>query len=253
MSTIDRVDASTRVAHRVYARLSHSRGLYEHCGDGVHAPVLPAQRMQGSAGAATRDPLVAAKSESVRSQRQQHFRWAVRIRLLWAIRHSRRTPVAAVSETALIARRASGSRRCPRSLARIGEELRPDRGRDRRARRKRQSREVAYPAVTGTRHTREPIGFSSVDARSPWRGITASSRASRSGRSPTVSVALRRRSRRTSTTRPARRRGRSRPATWAYAAAAARIRSRATARATRTPIASAAIPARSTGAGPGTW
>ena len=65
MSTIDRVDASTRVAHRVYARLSHSRGLYEHCGDGVHAPVLPAQRMQGSAGAATRDPLVAAKSESV--------------------------------------------------------------------------------------------------------------------------------------------------------------------------------------------
>ena len=46
----------------------------------------------------------------------------------------------------------------------------------------------------------EPVGFSSAAGRSPWRVITASSRVSRSGRSPIVSVARPRRSRRTSTT-----------------------------------------------------
>ena len=65
-----------------------------------------------------------------------------------------------------------------------------------------------------TRQTSEPAGFSSAAGRSPWRAITASSRASRSGRSPTGSVALRRRSRHVSTIRPARRRGLSSCATW---------------------------------------
>ena len=50
------------------------------------------------------------------------------------------------------------------------------------------------------RQPREWIGFSSVDGRSPWRGITASLRVSRSDRSPTVSAARPRRSRRTFTT-----------------------------------------------------
>ena len=51
-------------------------------------------------------------------------------------------------------------------------------------------------------------------------------------------------------TRPARRHGRSRRATGASVGAAARRPARATARATRTPIASAAIPGRSSGNGP---
>ena len=50
-----------------------------------------------------------------------------------------------------------------------------------------------------------------VAGRSPWRGAPARSRASRSGRSPTVSVTRRRRSRRTSRPASRRRRGRSRP------------------------------------------
>ena len=66
--------------------------------------------------------------------------------------------------------------------------------------------------VRRPRRRRYPVGFWSVAGRSPWRATTASSRASRSGRSPSVSAARRRRSRRTSMTRPARRRGRSRPA-----------------------------------------
>ena len=85
--------------------------------------------------------------------------------------------------------------------------------------------------------------------RSPWRGTTASSRASRSGRSPTVSVALRRRSRRTSTTPPARRRGRSRRATSASVGAALRTPRRATARATPTRTARPATLARPCGCG----
>ena len=48
---------------------------------------------------------------------------------------------------------------------------------------------------------REWVGFSSGAGRSLWHGITASSRACRSGRSPIVSVARRLPSRRTSTTR----------------------------------------------------
>ena len=48
------------------------------------------------------------------------------------------------------------------------------------------------------RSPRDRPGSSSVAGRLPWRGITASSKASRSGRSRTVSVARRRLSRRTS-------------------------------------------------------
>ena len=59
------VDASTRVARRVSARCSHSRGLNEHRGDGTHAAVPPPNRMQGPASAATRDLLVANFAHSV--------------------------------------------------------------------------------------------------------------------------------------------------------------------------------------------
>ena len=73
--------------------------------------------------------------------------------------------------------------------------------------------------------------------------------ASRSGRSPTASVARRRQLRRTSTIRPATRRVRSRPATSVCPAAAARTPSRGTGRATRTRTARRATRARSSGAG----
>jgi len=90
----------------------------------------------------------------------------------------------------------------------------------------------------------EPVWFSIGAERSPWRGITASSRASRSGRSRTVSGGRRRRSRRTSMTRPARRPERSRRATSACAAAAPPTRSHVTARATPTRTATGVPPGR---------
>jgi hypothetical protein len=84
------------------------------------------------------------------------------------------------------------------------------------------------------RQRREQVGFSSVAGRSLSRGIIASSRASRSGRSPTASDARQRPSRRISTTRPARRHGRSRRATEGCAGAAARTPSRETGKGTPT-------------------
>ena len=87
----------------------------------------------------------------------------------------------------------------------------------------------------------------------PWRrrATFVTPRASRSRRSPSVSVARRQRSRRTSTIRRARRRGPSRHATSVSAAAVAPTPSRATARVTPTRTARPAIPARSRGAGIG--
>jgi hypothetical protein len=75
LSSIISVDAPTRVAHRVSARISHPRAPYEHRGRRRAGAVPAPERMQDATHAVTSDLLVATCGSRRPAYRQEH--WSV--------------------------------------------------------------------------------------------------------------------------------------------------------------------------------